>query len=82
MIGKKTLVLSERPTDDLDNITITAKAKYSINITKSRKQICSSVHYNAANRFFYANGVKINSKQRTLHNIKNQVELKGEQFFC
>ena len=49
---KDILVLSERPTDGLDNAAITAKAIYSLNIIKSRKQICSSMHYNAANRFF------------------------------
>ena len=36
-----------------------AKAKYSVNITESRKQISLSIHYNAGNRFLYAYSVKL-----------------------
>ena len=34
---KDILVLGEGPTDGLDDTTITTEAKYSINITRSRK---------------------------------------------
>ena len=44
------LVLVQRATDGLDDTTITAGAKYSVNITKSRKEICLSLHYNAAKK--------------------------------
>ena len=56
---KDTLLLGEDPTDELDDATITAEIKYSINITKSRKKSCLSLHYKASNSFLYANGVKI-----------------------
>ena len=42
-----------------DDTKITTKAKYSINITKSRKKTCLSLLYNSNNSFLYANGVKI-----------------------
>lgn len=56
---KEILVLGEDPADGLDGTTITAEAKFSINITKSRKSICVSLHYNATNSFLHANGVEI-----------------------
>ena len=60
IIGKKdNLVLGEGSTDGLDNTTLTARVKCSVNITRSRKKICLSLHYNAANSFSYTNGVKI-----------------------
>ena len=34
-----------------NNTTITVDAKYSINITKSRKKVCLSLHYNGSNSF-------------------------------
>ena len=43
---KDTLVLGESSTYGLDNATIKAEAKYSVNITKSKKKICLSLHYN------------------------------------
>ena len=41
-----------KSTDGLDDTTITAEAKYSVNITNSIKKICLSLFYNAANSFF------------------------------
>ena len=40
------LVLGEGPTNTLDNITITAEAKCSISITKSKKKIGYSYVFN------------------------------------
>lgn len=56
---KDTLLLGEDPTDQLDDATITAEIKYSINITKSRLESCLSLHYKGSNSFLYANGVQI-----------------------
>ena len=42
---KDILFLGEGPTDGLDDAKY-AEAKYSININKSRKKFCSSVHCN------------------------------------
>ena len=47
------------PANEQDDITITAEAKYSVNIIESRKKSCTSLHYNAAKKFLYDNGVKI-----------------------
>ena len=52
------LVLGEGPKDGLNDTAITVEAKYSGNITKSRKKVCLSLYYNATNKFLY-NGVKI-----------------------
>ena len=66
-INKDVLVLDERSTDGLDDTAGKAEAKYSFNVTKSRKKIYLSFHYIATNSFLYANAVKIhNSKQMTL----------------
>ena len=66
---KDILVLGERPTDGLDDTTIAANAKYSFNITKPKK-ICLSLRYNAANKFLYANGVKIHQFKAQGSDIK------------
>lgn len=41
---KDTIVFGEGLADRLYDTTITAKAKYSVNITTSRKKICLSLH--------------------------------------
>ena len=57
------LFLDEGPTDGLDDATLTAEDKYSINITKSKYKMRLSLHYNGGISFSYANEVKyINSK--------------------
>ena len=53
------LVLGEGLKDGLDNTTITVEAKYPVNITKNRKNICLGLHYNAVNNFLNANDVRI-----------------------
>ena len=63
IIKKDILVLREGSTDELDDTNITAEAKWFINITKSKKEIC--LHYkkvciaNEATVFLCANGVKM-----------------------
>ena len=60
---KEMLVLDEGPTDGLDDATLTAEDKYSINITKSNNKMRLSLHYNRGISFLYGNEVKyINSK--------------------
>ena len=36
---------------------VSGEVKYAINITKSIKKICLSLHYNGSNSFLYANKV-------------------------
>ena len=52
------LNLNDGPTSGSDGTTITAKAKYSVSITKSRQNVCLSLHYNGINSLMFANGVK------------------------
>ena len=59
IIEKNIRVIGEGSTDGLVNTSITAETKCSVYITKSRKKICLGLHYNAANSFLQANGVKI-----------------------
>ena len=48
---KDILILVERPTQGLDNISLTAEAKYPISFTQSRKIYVLSLHYNGRNSF-------------------------------
>ena len=59
-LSSRSSEVGEWITNRLDDARITAEAKYSVNITKSKTKICLSLHYNnRANSFLYANGVKI-----------------------
>ena len=63
---KDIFILGERPTQRLDDTTLTAEAKYPINFTQSGKRFISSLHSNRSNSFLFINAKKyINSKQRT-----------------
>ena len=53
------LVLGKGPTRGLDNGTITAEAKYPINLTESTKRFVLSLHYNGNNKFLFVNTVKM-----------------------
>ena len=52
----------------LDGAAITAEAKYYANITKSRKEICLNLHYNAV--FLYPNGLEIQQFKVKVPEIK------------
>ena len=56
---KDILVLGEELTDGLDNISKMVEAKYSVNIAKSRKEICLIQQCNAASSFSYASDTKV-----------------------
>ena len=58
IVKKDNLILGERTMQRLDNNTIAAVAKYSINFTELKNKFCLSQHYNGSNSFFYVNGVK------------------------
>ena len=47
---KYILVLGKVPTEDLDDTTIIAEAKYSISFTRSGRQFCSILHYYGSNK--------------------------------
>ena len=48
--GKDILIFGERATQGLDDTTLTAEAKYSIDF---------SLHYNGSNSFLFANATKV-----------------------
>ena len=56
---KNILILGEGITQGLDDTTLTAEKKYSINFTKSNKKFCLSWHYNGANIYLFLNGAEI-----------------------
>ena len=69
--GKDILILSEKPTQGLDDTTLTAKAKYPINFIKSGKRFVLSLHYSGSNSFFFVNSTKsISIQSKKLKNKK------------
>ena len=56
---RKDIVLGEVPTDCLDDTSVRAEAQYSVNMTRSKKKICVSLHYDVSTSFLYVDGVKI-----------------------
>ena len=57
--NKDILILGKGPTRGLDNTTLTAEAKYSINFSRSQRKFCLSLHYNGSNSFLFVNVTKI-----------------------
>ena len=57
---KGILILCEGPTKRLDDTTLTAEKKYSINFTDHNKKFCLSLHYNGANSYLFVNDTEIN----------------------
>ena len=43
----------EGPTQELDDTTLTAEAKYSINFSRQNKNFCLSLHYNGGKSFYF-----------------------------
>ena len=56
---KYILILGEGPTKGLDDTTLTAEKKYSINFTEHNKKFCLSLHYNGPNSYLFVNGTEI-----------------------
>ena len=52
---KNILVLGEDIKQGLDDTTLTAEKKYSINFTKSNTKLCLSLHYNEADSYLFVN---------------------------
>ena len=57
--NKDIFILGEGPTQGLDDTTLTAEAKHSINFTQSRKKIVLRLNYNGSNSFLFVNAIKI-----------------------
>ena len=56
---KNILILGEGPTQGLDNTTLIAEKKYSINFTEHNKKFCLCLHYNGANSYLFVNGTEV-----------------------
>ena len=57
--GKYILIVGEGPTQGLDDTTLTAEAKYSINFSRLQRKFCFFLHYNGRNSFLFVNATKI-----------------------
>ena len=53
------LIIGEGPWQGLDDITITAEAKYPIKFSLSGKRFVLSLHYNGNNSLLFVNATKI-----------------------
>ena len=53
------LILGEGLTQGLDDTTLYAEKKFSINFTKTNTKFCLSLHYNGANSYLFVNGTEI-----------------------
>ena len=56
---KSILVLDESIKQGLDDTTLTAEKKCSINFTATKNKFCLSLHYNGANSYLFVNGTDI-----------------------
>ena len=57
--NKGVLILGGRPTQRLDDTTLTAEAKYPINFTQPRKRFILSLDYSRSNCLLFVNATKI-----------------------
>ena len=53
------LILGKGPTQGLDDTTLVAKTKYTINFTQSGKRFVLSLHCNESKSFLFISGPKI-----------------------
>ena len=51
--------LDDDITQGLDDTTLTAEKRYSINFIENNKKFCLSLHYNRANSYLFVNGTGI-----------------------
>ena len=79
---KNIFVLGEGITQGLDDITLTAKKKYSINFTANKK-FCLSLHYNGANSYLFVNGTEIiKFKAKDPEIVANALCVGNRRLFC
>ena len=57
--NKAIVILSERPTQGLDDITLAAEGKYPINFTQLNKRFVLSLHFNECSSFLFVNATKV-----------------------
>ena len=59
IISEDILILGERPIQGLDDTTLTAEAKFSIDFTQLGKRFVLSLHYNESKSFLFGNATKV-----------------------
>ena len=57
--NKDILILGKGERKGLDNTILTAEAEYSINLSRSQRKFCLSLHYYGSNSFLSVNATKI-----------------------
>ena len=67
---KDILILDEGPTQELDNTTLIAEKKYSINFTEYNKKFCLCLHCNGANSYLFVNGTEVHKFKEKDSEIK------------
>ena len=68
---KDILIAGERRRQRLDDTSLTAEAKYPINVTQSRKRFVLSLHWNGSNSFLFVNTTKAYQFQAKDSEIKD-----------
>ena len=56
---KDILILGIGPTQGLDDTTLAAEAKYSMNFLRTNRNFCLSLHFNGNNSFSFVNATQI-----------------------
>ena len=56
---KDNLIPAKRPTQGLDDPTLTGEKGYPKYFTEQQKKFCLSLHYNGVNSYLFVNGVEI-----------------------
>ena len=69
--GEDILILGEGPTEELDDTTLTAEAKYPINFTQPNKRFLLSPHYKGINSFLFVNTTKVHQFKAKNSEIKD-----------
>ena len=78
--NKDVLILGEGPTQELHDTTLTAGAKYPINITQGGKITILSLHYNGSNSFLSVNATKIYQFKANNSEIKDYAKIFSVDF--
>ena len=60
---KDILILGKDPSQGLDDTTLTAQAKYSINFSTTNRKFYLSLYYNGNNSFLFVNATKIHQSK-------------------
>ena len=69
--NKDISIFGEGPTQELDDTTLRAEAKYPINFIQPRKWFVLSLRYNGSNSFLFANATKMYQFKAKASEIKD-----------